>query len=445
MMLKSSFSLKEVQELIGPNWHYISSPFTSLSTNVITSNTLDLAQWVESLAAADLLIGWVAFDGYMYGSPLTGPTFDHLIPGKGYNHYFGSDHLYTLQGQLNTGSVVANLSYTVKDPDQPAIFGLNLLGNPFSSGLDWDQIANDPGYPLNTSKAIYFNHSGAIVYYVNGVGSAPGVTGIIPPMQGFFTKTYSTGNAINLPASARVNGSIAARYKGETIIPLVRLNLSSGGYDDYTVVRFSNDAKSGQDYDFDAPKLFISDTYPYIYTVSEGIKFAINGLPFPDPVTEIPIVVNITSSGNHSLTATQLQGLDNYQVTLTDKTTGIETNLKTTPELSFSASPGIISDRFLLKISNSSTAVEDPISSTGNFNIYASSGFINIQTLGEEWNGKNGSVRVTDLTGKVVYRSDNNYFSTNSLISIPVRLPNAIYIVEIRAAARRYVGKVMVK
>ncbi len=264
-------------------------------------------------------------------------------------------------------------------------------------------------------------------------------------MQGFFTKTYSGGHSITMPASARVNGSIPARYKGLSIIPLIRLNLTSGNYTDNTVVRFDNAAKSGQDLDFDAPKLFINNTYPYIYSVSEGIKFAINGLPFPETLTEIPIVVNITSEGNHTLSVTEFQGLDNYQVTLTDKITGVEANLKTTHYFPFTASPGLLADRFTLKIGNGPTGIEDPVSSTGIFNIYPSSGYINIQTISDEWDGKSGSIRVLDLTGKVVSKSDNNYFSKNSMISFPARLPSGIYMVEIRTGTKRFVGKVMVR
>jgi hypothetical protein len=435
---------------IGPNWHYISSPFTSLSVSAISSITMDLAQWVESLATANLLIGWVAYDGFVYrhdvNPPYSGPIFTSLAPGKGYNHYFASDYLYTLKGQLNSSDVVANLGYTVVSPDQPAIYGLNLLGNPFSSGLNWDLIANDPGFPANTSRFIYFNKGGTIVYYVNGVGSEPGVTGIIPPMQGFFTKTNTTGNSIRLSASARVNGSIPARYKkGETIIPLVRINLSSGTYNDYTVVRFDNSAKSGMDYEFDAPKLFLSNAYPYIYSVSEGASFAINGQPFPDSTIVIPFIVNLPSTGNFSLSAIQLQGLDNYKVTLIDKTTGFETNLKTTPVLSFSASAGLITDRFVLKVSDISTGIEKPISSTGIFNIYPSAGYINIQTVAENWDGKTGTIRVMDLTGKVVCISDNAYFSINSLITVPERLAGGIYFVEIRSGSVRYVGKIVIR
>ena len=90
--------------------------------------------------------------------------------------------------------------------------------------------------------------------YISGVGIPSDVTGIIPPMQGFFVKTYSAGNTITIPAGARVQGDIHARYKGLEIIPLVRLSLAEDTLNDETVVRFDAAAKSGLDYDFDATK-----------------------------------------------------------------------------------------------------------------------------------------------------------------------------------------------
>ncbi len=52
-------------------WHYISTPVSSISTNVFTGVTLDLAQFVESrVTPFSLLAGWVAFDGYVYSTGL---------------------------------------------------------------------------------------------------------------------------------------------------------------------------------------------------------------------------------------------------------------------------------------------------------------------------------------------------------------------------------------
>ncbi|NMC38531.1 MAG: hypothetical protein GYA41_09435, partial [Bacteroidales bacterium] len=248
-------------------WHYISSPFTSLSVTPFSNVTLNLARWVESLASPDLFVGWVAFDGYVYrvdeNPPYTGDPFSGLDKGRGYNHYYSSDHTYTINGQFNTSDVVVSIPCTDPD-DYLGRYGYNLLGNPFPSGLDWDDITGSPSFPEQTSKVLHYEKEGNHVYYINGIGSEEGVNGIIPPMQGFFTKTYATGKSITLLLNARTHNNIPERYKGTGSIPYLRLKLISSGISDNIVVRFDETAKTGLDYDFDAVKTFLPQSKPYI-------------------------------------------------------------------------------------------------------------------------------------------------------------------------------------
>jgi len=264
-------------------------------------------------------------------------------------------------------------------------------------------------------------------------------------MQGFFIKTYSAGNTITIPAGARVQTNIHARYKGVDIIPLVRLSLAEDTLHDETVVRFDAAAKSGFDYDFDAPKMFLSPDVLSIYSVSDGSNLAINGLPFPDSLVEIPIVVNLLAAGNNTITATQLQGLDKYNVTLTDSTTGFVANLKTTPVLTFTGTTGTTANRFVLKVASITTGIENPVVSKNIFNIYPANSMINIQTLSDKWEGKTGSVKVMDLTGRTVEDLNNSEFIKNSLIRIASPGLKGIYFVEIKSGALRYVGKVVIR
>jgi len=375
---------------------------------------------------------------------LGGPTFDFLTPGNGYDFYAATDLKYTFSGQLNTSNVPMSLSYTVDN----ALHGFNLLGNPFSSGLNWDDIINNVNFPFpaSTSKSLYFTRDNAQCSYISGVGIPSDVTGIIPPMQGFFVKTYGASNIITIPAGARVHGTIHARYKVDVIIPLVRLSLAEGTLTDEAVVRFDAAAKSGLDYDFDAPKMFLSPDLLSIYSTSAGSNLAINGLPFPDPSVDIPIVINLTATGTHTITATQLQGLDNYDVTLTDNTTGFVANLKTTPVLTFSGTTGTTANRFIMKVGTITTGIEDRIITKSTFNIYpANNNMINIQTMSDEWDGKTGSVIVLDLSGKTVSDQNNSEFSKNSLIQIESPGAKGIYFVEIKSGVIRYVGKVVIR
>jgi hypothetical protein len=426
-------------------WHYISTPVSSLSTNVFTAVTPDLAQFIESRPTLSLLQGWVAYDGYQYSSgEMGGPTFNTLNPGQGYDFFDYSDHLFTFSGDFNTSDAAMNLDYS----GIPYLHGFNLLGNPYSSGLDWNDIANSVyfAYPVNTSKGVYFTRDNVQCTYIGGVGIPGDVTGIIPPMQGFFNKTYSSGNMITIPAAARTHANIHSTYKGESSIPLIRLAIFENSISgDETVVRFDDEAKSDLDNDFDALKMFLSANRTAIYSSMSGTNYVINGQPFPDTLLEVPLVVNVTSSGNHKISTIQIQNLLNYKVVLKDNVTGLTTNLRSRPEVTFSAPAGLISNRFILKIIDIFTGIEDPVVPDGAFNIYYGYDFINIRTLADEWDGKSGSLRVLDLTGKSVADIQNAEFSKNSVIQIPAPYSKGLYIVEIRSGINRYVGKVIIR
>lgn len=433
-------------------WHYISSPVTSIDTAVFTLKTKNLAQFVESRPTTGLIQGWVNMRGYVYSTGVyDGPTFGALTPGKGYDYYYSSDWEYTFSGQPNSGSTPTSVTLHYSGTNDN-LYGYNLVGNPYPSGIDWDYItATGHGYPVNTSTAVYFTSNNSWITYQNGVSIPSGAaTSIIPPMQGFFLKTFADNTTFTIPLAARTHNNIHSRYKGadkgSETIPLVRLATTENGVTDEAVVRFDELAKSGLDYDFDALKLFVSTTSTQIYSSLSGTNYAINGQPFPEATIEIPVVVNFLTSGTHSISATQIQGLEIDSVKLKDTYTGLTTDLKTNPVVTFSAAKGTLSDRFVLLISDITTGVEDnPVVSVKPFNIYPAFSSVNIQTLSDEWDGKSGSVRIIDMTGRIISDLQNIEFNKNSVTSVPAPSAYGLYIVEIRSGINRYVGKIIVR
>jgi hypothetical protein len=228
----------------------------------------------------------------------------------------------------------------------------------------------------------------------------------------------------------------------------VRLNIGNDTATfDETVVRFDELAKSYLDNDFDAVKMFLSSTKTSIHTSYGGTDYAINGLPFPeaDTYTDIPVVVNVITTGSHKISASQLQGLDNYNVTLIDNVTSFTANLKTTPDVLFTAPAGTITGRFILRVGDIATGVENPAYKPGTFNIYHAYGALNIETLADEWDGQSGSVRVLDLAGRTLSVNSNIEFSRNSVSQLNAPAVKGLYVVEIRSGAKRFVGKVVIR
>ena len=70
----------------------------------------------------------------------------------------------------------------------------------------------------------------------------------------------------------------------------------------------------------------------------------------PGDSTIIPLGLKIASPGNYSITKNVMEELDNYNVYLVDKANGNYTvDLKKSDRYTFSADPGTITNRFILK------------------------------------------------------------------------------------------------
>ena len=91
------------------------------------------------------------------------------------------------------------------------------------------------------------------------------------------------------------------------------------------------------------------------------------------------------------------------------------------------------------------TGIEDPLASENSFNIYNRDNFIIIQTVDDAWDGKRGSVKLFDISGKPVKIIRNAEFSWNSAIEVPVDNARGLYVVEIRSGAMRVTRKVVVR
>jgi autotransporter-associated beta strand protein len=427
-------------------WHYISSPVDNTPTSIFTNNTLDLARYDESLVSTSQNDGWVAADGYIYKDGSYGTGFSSLSLGSGYSYYYGSNQTYEITGSINTGQVSVPLFYDGGGTNNTNIIGFNLIGNPFTCTLNWSDVVAGNLLNPQTETGIYFTKDYTIVPTWNGVGQDGG-TNLIPPMQAFFVTALPTGTSLILPPSAKTHSETSRFKKGYSadIIPLVRLVLKNDENSRDAVVRFDEKATLSFDGNFDTYKLNKSLGPINLWTRSSGIDYAINGMPYPETSIEIPVGYHAEAAGTYSLLSNELNGLENYSVTLKDISNNTTLNLKTGNSLTFSTQAGDFEDRFLLTITNVTTGTEEITLPASLFNIYAFNGILNIQLLSDNWDGKQGAVKLTDLTGRAVRVVNDVEFWKNSLIQIPVQGGKGVYIVEIISGTMRYTGKVMLR
>lgn len=436
----------------GPNgewWHYIAPPATVSKTVFTDIDPYMLVRYDETKVLTDVSDGWQWHDGY-------GGTegFSNLNAKEGYDVSVAIDTTMTYRNlrEITTSIGRIDLPFGGSGGDT-TIHGYSFLGNSLTCGINWDLV----GY---SHDHVYLRHayyittaSGEEASYVNGLGTN-GATAHIAPLQGFFVRTRTTGSWINIPDNAREH-SDAARFKSAELIPLVRLTLSSATQRDETVVRFDPDATPGFDGLLDASKPFSHARtkvgHIKIYSELGGEEYSINSIPWPSKKTTLPLTLVIHETGIYNISGSQLQALGGYGAVLKDGLTGAKTELPGAAGYSFTATPGTIKNRFTLEIiPEAKAAVAAPevpgpeVVQETTLKIYSASGIICILPQGEGWDGVRGKVRIFDITGKIIFMSDNERFNSGELKEYEPSESSGLLIVEVVTGTKRYLEKLFV-
>ena len=443
------------------NWHYVAVPadYINDKTMFTSINPYDLMQYDDSQIPNTLVAtdndGWVWHDGYVVGPPpsMDGPGFSDLIVGRGYGFY----HPSTSGAYVNfksLSSLVASLGslplqYHGDGKLVPTNYGFNLLGNSLTCGIDWDKVTTSG----NMSTSVYYTINYKIGSYVQGGVGINGATKDIPPLQGFLVRAYASGASVNFSNSREHTTQV--RYKRSLDVnnldsknsgssdPVIKLELDNPTNQDETAIWFNQNATKSFDAAYDGLKL-LSSGYDQIYSWSGTQKFGINAMPLPTDIEIIPIAVKFLNGGTGiKIVASQLVGLDNYNVTLTDKTnSNFTVDLKKTASYTFSSDAGTFPDRFVLTVGTIATAVPDVIIPDRAFNVFVFDKTLNIDLLNDEWDGKTGDVNIFDLTGRKILQQTNVEWYKGTLTKIPLNVQQGIYIVEIKAENKKFITKI---
>lgn len=416
-------------------WHYLAVPSQQDKSVLTNINPNDLMWYSEPAAVTDMWQGWQWHDGFDGTTSITS-----LLPTEGYSFYNDADTYVTFTGNtLLTSLPQKNLSFTH--------FGWNFIGNSLTCGINWDAVVLSG----DMDPSVNFLKDYQEYYYIQGGPGVPaGTTGSIPPLQGFFVQANAPGASIDFSAAKEHNGT--TYYKGskenaesKSKYPLIRISLDNDKLTDQTVIWFNENATTGKDSKYDAEKWIPDDPRLQICSSLQGRKYAINGIQFPEESVEIPLAIRTTESGKHTIRMAGMENVEGYTFYLKDLELKTRTSLKENTKYSFSASNGIIDNRFVIVIGNSSAQKNTESVSGKPFNIYSSFGILNIELQSDAWEGKTGSVKVIDLTGRTLTDSRNIEFSRSSLIQLPMGNKKGLFIVEITSSSLKHSGRVIVK
>lgn len=413
-----------VERVLTPaQYHYISSPVVSTTAGDVFPPTTYLRWYNETQPTTQ----WI---NMVYT--------DILQPMHGYSAYIPDVSTpANFSGELNAGNKsITGLTYS--NNSTVNYDGYNLVGNPYPSSIDIDNM----GVTLtNLDGTFYFWNPadnaglGGYAYWTKGSPGTGvnGATSVIPVGQGFFVHTSTGGGTLNFSNAARVHGAQPFNKSSEENV--LRLILAQGEMSDETVIRYLPEASPQRDAAFDAIKLKNS-VVNNLYTRSEdGIDLAINTYSYPGQTNEIPVTADFVTQGNYTITlsgAETVAGI--YNVFLTDLLSGARQNMRQNPAYQFSANAGENQQRFVLTFPD--LGIGDEIDT--NQGIYAIGKSIHLQFPG----ATKGEISIFALTGQLVQKEK---FSVQGDLKFETSLKTGIYLVQVISEGHNFNGKINIQ
>jgi len=322
-----------------------------------------------------------------------------LSISKGYMIYVPQDsNTYIFEGKINAGDFSPTVTYSGNH--------YNLVPNPYPSAIDWD--ASEASWTkTNISNATYIwnvnstepylpGKVGNYAAYVNGVGTNGG-SRYIPSGQAFFVKTNSASPVLAMTVAVRVHNN-KAFYKDDEWIPdLLRIQATANNFADEAVVRFTENATTGADADFDAWKIYGSEGAPQLYTLATDTeKLAINSLPYLETAYTVPLNFELQASKPVTFTFGNIESFDaSVTIFLKDELTSQTFNLRNQPVYTFNHNPENMANRFKL-IFGGTIGINEPIADAGKIWISGNTLYLNTPNLA----GQTGLVEVYNLSGQ---------------------------------------------
>ena len=271
--------------------------------------------------------------------------------------------------------------------------GWNLVGNPYDTIVDWDQLdVFGPGM----ANAIYFwdPENDRYASYVNGA-SVNGGTSYIAPGQGFFV--YSANNNSNELVFADYMKSSQSSTFFRIEKPIV-VDISLDGNTN-TVIRSNDISTSDFDKEFDAFELNNPEYTDIISSRKGNLLFSVNTLP--DLYEgDIDLAFNVQEEGEHSIAMKPVSGMD---IHLIDQYNDSRHNLSN-PYL-FTSEKGMNTNRFKISIKKSEDVMGLSNDNTENMilNPNPSTGIVNVTA-----NVNMSTIAVYNNQGKLIKTYDVN-------------------------------------
>jgi hypothetical protein len=383
------------------DWHLVSSPIANAQAGIF------MDMYLQSFDNSD----------YSYTDIENEYTALNVMEGYALYSTLGATNTVSFMGSLNLGSQSAAISLGADG------YNWNLLGNPYPSSINWEQVTIPTGM---TNEVHYIDAAtGNDLSYVKGTGGSGAQ--YIPPMQGFFVSA-TAGDLLSLGDAQRSHMGAGTFYK-DSNPQLVVLEAIGENFTDETWIHFNETAGEEHDGQFDAYKrISLSNPeLPQIFSYTPGgVKLSINGMP---EVESVPVGFTAVESGVFTINAKESGEFT--ELYLEDLFTNYVTNLLEN-DYSFSYSAGDQQNRFILHFG--ALGVDDVAGDL--FNIYSFNKDVYVAVPAHT----SGTITVYDMMGQEVTST-----SINNTVNVITLDKSAYYIVKVLSNENMETKKVFIK
>jgi fibronectin-binding autotransporter adhesin len=247
---------------------------------------------------------------------------------------------YTSQ-PVNVGTVSPTITYS--STGVPADDGWNLVGNPYPSQIDWNNVGRS-----NVSPFFYSLNP------VTGSYIADDGTNLIASGQGFFVQALGASPSITFTESSKAASAPTNYFKtGNTIVTanMIKDSLNS----DLLRIVFATGASLGYDPLEDAIKL-LNPTINFASLVDSNVMLQYNKRPHLTAVSDTVRLYADAQAGAYTLTFDGIANVDlNYSVSLYDSFTSTTQDLRINATYAFTITSNPLSKgsgRFMLIFHN---------------------------------------------------------------------------------------------
>ena len=411
----------------GDKWYLVSPPITDATANVFFDEYLQY--WDE--------------ENELYVSIEEETT--PLHSGQGYANKKTQDQTETFEGKLGTGNMTApDMRFHSGQANASApedYSGWNLMGNPYPSAIDWNQVSIPAHMGIGVSVWDEAKSGGRGWYQYNHDGSGDTEARYIGIGQGFFVLIDQDHVNLSFENTDRTHTQASNFYKSATAsacpFPQLVMTTSDHNYSNSSYIVFKEGTSDTVNIAEDCIKFFSDGVIPHVYSMVGEKNLAINEIPPPEIDDTVHLGFRTTLAGSYKLKFNGIQSLNpEWPMYVQDKVSGEIYDIRQDSVMMFSYQNTDPENRFDMFFDDLTVSNELSHSSAFSIFSYGKSVFIRANRP------TTAQIRIFDILGQEVYSShDLSAFNNGK----ELLLPSAVYVVEVCSEDNCSTAKIFLK